>query len=56
MAADDAEMVLRAAHCVAQIGSVYARVTSESELEERLSQLERRFADDKASFKTNGTY
>ena len=54
MTADDAEMVLRAAHCVAQIGSVYARVTSEHELEERLTLLEKRFSDDK-SYTSNGT-
>ena len=54
MAGGDDDRVLKACHAVAQLTSVYGRITSEYELELRLQQLEARFSNDKP-YTANGT-
>ncbi len=53
MADGDHDRVLKACHAVAQLASVYGRITMDHELEHRLQQLEARFLNDK-SHTTNG--
>jgi hypothetical protein len=47
MADGDDDRVLKACHAVAQLTSVYGRITSEYELERRLSELEKRLLDER---------
>ena len=54
MADGDDDRVLKACHAVAQLASVYGRITMDHEVEQRLQQLEARFSNDKP-YTANGT-